>query len=320
MPERNSSIDQIVGSLPDEDKENLLQQFATKFETQSPRNEQFEGLLEFEIDISPEQSQIIDLENTITNQLCQHFGIATIDITPDKFHVIDSAHWPRNYNEAGVHFPLDQSIYMQEPSSLLKFAAVSLHEMIHFKSYNSIQADNQETMKEFRSGLSMNSRSGGQRFLNNLNEGIIEDATKVVMQRVIMKDPVFAEEIKQTEQTKQNYAHLKDANGQPALESSEIYRVNIVPTSDGGFDSYTERFTYNNQRLAYINLLGKLAEKNKEGIERQEIGLMFLRAVMQGNMLPVAKLIDHTFGQGTFRRIATLDENLDELLKFIESL
>jgi hypothetical protein len=42
--------------------------------------------------------------------------------------------------------------------------------------------------------------------------------------------------------------------------------------------------------------------------------------MMTGDILPVGRLIDRTFGRGTLRQIGELDSDIDKQEKFVKSL
>jgi len=52
----------------------------------------------------------------------------------------------------------------------------------------------------------------------------------------------------------------------------------------------------------------------------EEVFEAFARGMMTGNPLEIGRLVDGTFGKGTFRKIGEMDEDVDEQLKYVESL
>ncbi|MFZ1626673.1 MAG: hypothetical protein WAT81_02600 [Candidatus Moraniibacteriota bacterium] len=82
----------------------------------------------------------------------------------------------------------------------------------------------------------------------------------------------------------------------------------------------TESFTYVPERRILVSLIEKLMQKNQgEFTDRDELFDMFAAAMLTGNILPIGKLIDRSFGAGTFRAIGEI-ENMAELNSYVQSL
>jgi hypothetical protein len=68
-------------------------------------------------------------------------------------------------------------------------------------------------------------------------------------------------------------------------------------------------------------LLDKLYEKNTDQFSnREEVFNVFAKAMLTGNILPLGRLVDGTFGRGTLRKIGELDHDVQALEEFVESL
>jgi hypothetical protein len=67
-------------------------------------------------------------------------------------------------------------------------------------------------------------------------------------------------------------------------------------------------------------LIQKLFRRNSQFKDASEIYDLFRRGMMTGDILPLGRLIDRTFGKGTLRRIGELDSDIDAQEKFIKSL
>jgi hypothetical protein len=68
-------------------------------------------------------------------------------------------------------------------------------------------------------------------------------------------------------------------------------------------------------------LIDKILERNSEKFQdREEIFEIFAKGMMTGNILPVGRLIERTFGNGTLRRIGELDQDIQAQKEFVNSL
>ncbi len=82
-------------------------------------------------------------------------------------------------------------------------------------------------------------------------------------------------------------------------------------------------FPYPVQRKALVALITKIAEKRE--MKAYDVFKVFCSAMCSGNIIPLGRLIDNTFGVGTFRALASVDNALTDaaakrLKQFIDHL
>lgn len=83
----------------------------------------------------------------------------------------------------------------------------------------------------------------------------------------------------------------------------------------------TESFAYQQERKILNTLVDKIFERNPEKFQdREEVFEVFAKGMMNGNILPVGRLIEKTFGNGTLRRIGKLDQDMKAQENFINAL
>jgi hypothetical protein len=81
------------------------------------------------------------------------------------------------------------------------------------------------------------------------------------------------------------------------------------------------KYSYRRPRKIYATLYDKLYAANKaEFNNADEVKDLAVKAVLTGNILPLGKLIDKTFGKGTFRAIGEADADIEKLEQFIGAL
>src|SRR3989338_4959424 len=71
-------------------------------------------------------------------------------------------------------------------------------------------------------------------------------------------------------------------------------------------------YSYTNERAGFASLVELLYEKNKNEFDSYEdVFKLFSQAMFKGHLLPIARLIEKTFGKGSFRTIGqkTKDES-----------
>jgi hypothetical protein len=71
---------------------------------------------------------------------------------------------------------------------------------------------------------------------------------------------------------------------------------------DGNAKYVAITHSYNDDRIIFHQLLNQLFVKNKDTFDSEEqIFNLFAKATLTGKLLPVARLIEKTFGKGSFR-------------------
>ena len=323
MEEENKhSIKKVVGVSKDIETA-ALSNFEDKFENQPTYS--------YEKEKTPEDIEIISLVNQATNDIMQKYGWKSVDIPSDNIHIIDYKKWKDEYGDAR-YLNFDQAIIMQEQPYKVLFAKKLFHEMIHFKSYNAVQAVNEKTPypEDYRKGLVIHSRDGKKDYLNNLNEAIIEEITKMNINK-LLETPVFNDEMNGYNKIKTANINMASYSGL-ALFDDETYFAEIINNRPKWLKSilpqlkqkeqiHAIQFTYKEERSILHTLISKLEQKQSDNhINTDEIFEIFAKATTTGNILPMARIIDSTFGHGALRHIGELDDNINEQKKFVESL
>lgn len=203
--------------------------------------------------------------------------------------------------------------------------------MVHFKSYNAVQvtsAANPE-VREYRVGLVVHARDGHAQYFNNLNEAVTEEITKEIIETV--EHPLLQGNVAQTERVRSQYPHATDPSGKPFFDDDTFYarladettlkdRAGRVFGKERSRALAGEGFGYRRERDTLRQLIEKLFRRNSQFKDVSEIHDLFRRGMMTGDILPLGRLIDRTFGKGTLRRIGELDSDIDAQEKFIKSL
>lgn len=326
--ERFSSFERVIGNIPDNEKEQILQEKGERFD-----NQIFEELKGKEREKTPEELKIISLANEATNEIRQKYGLENFDIPPENIHVINEESWPKNRGTAFYNSAL-QSIASREQPSNITFMKKIFHEMLHFKSYNALQVTGGENpeLDEYRVGLTVHTRDGKRMNFVNLNEAVTEEMTKRFTLK-LLDNVLFAEEVKRTKDLVTRYPRAITGSGEPLFDDDTFYAEvesrkswgEAVGRLFGAQEKIrkitTEGFTYQSERRILNTLIDKILESNPEKFQdREEVFEVFTKGMMTGNILSVGRLIEKTFGSGTFRRIGELDQDIRTQEKFVNSL
>jgi hypothetical protein len=322
-----SSFERIVGNVPDVEKERIMQTMEDRFDDQ-----EFKDLIDKEREKTSEELQIINLANQVTNELLKRYGLDNFDIPPQNIHIIKEDEWPRDEKGSAVYISSFQGIATREQDSNIVFLKKAIHEMLHFKSYNAAQVTKSENpeVAEYRVGLVVHTRDGQTMYFKNLNEATTEEITKELI-RKLPSENLIKEEIHQTQDLSSRYSDAVTASGQPLFGDDVCYaklsdkttvkdKIGRVFGVERSRKIYVDQFSYGKERLILHKLSAKLFKGNPQFHTEEEVIEFFKKCMITGNILPLGRLIDGTFGKGTLRKIGELDSDVEAQEKFVDSL
>lgn len=318
-----SSFERVVGRMPDTEKEHVLRRASFAFQDQETG---FSGKEERRK--TPAESEILALVNAKSDEIRRHYGLPDFDIPEKNIHVIRAKKWTAK-DDAGCFFPLTQAIRIPEEPTRLGFMKTALHEMIHFKSYASLQESGYD-INEYRMGLVTHKRDGDREFFRNINEAVTEELARRYSKELSGHD-LFKKERSLTEMTKSRYPDARTASGIPLFDEQTYYAApkkrGLREFLDTGFEGWntvtinTRHYSYEQEREALNILIDKLFEANRQRFrDRDEVFDIFANAMLSGHMHALGRLIDRTFGAGTFRKLGESGEDTTKLEKLIDSL
>ncbi|MSU54784.1 MAG: hypothetical protein EXS48_03080 [Candidatus Staskawiczbacteria bacterium] len=328
MPEKFSSIDRVVGDINETEKERILSEQGERFDDQI-----FEELKDSEREKTKEELKIISLVNEVTNRVRRKYDAGDFNIPPANIHIIEDEKWPREKSNAFFKSNV-QGIALREKPSNITFMKTVFHEMLHFKSYGALQMTNEENpeLDEYRMGLTVRTRDGKIMYFKNLNEAITEEMTAKYA-RQLLNNPLFTKDIEQTEKITRENPYATSVSGgtlfnfntfYAQIESKKSWRETVGQLL--GFQKksiriLTEQFGYNQERAVLNVLINKIFERNQDKFKNKaEVFEVFEKGMITGNILPMGRLIENTFSNGTLRKIGELDENIEAQKDFVNSL
>jgi len=326
--EKSSSFERVVGNISESEKEQILRDKGERFDDQV-----FEDLKDKEREKTSEELKIISLVNVATNEIRQKYGLESFDISPDNIHVVTEETWPREKSVAFYNSML-QGVALREQPAKIVFMKKVFHEMLHFKSYNALQVTSGENpeLNKYRAGLTIHTRDGKRMYFMNLNEAIIEEMTKEFATK-LFDDSLFTKEVKQTKDIIARYPRAVTSSGEPLFDEDTFYAEidskkswgeavgRLFGMKEKSKKIITESFTYQSERRTLDTLIDRVFEKNPNKFQdRKEVFEVFAKGMMTGDILPMGRLIERTFGNGTLRRIGELDQDIQAQEEFVNSL
>ncbi len=313
-----AAMDKIIGSeLTPTERQTVQDIFDRKFTEQ-----EVEEVRHNEIEKTPEQIQVIECVNQLTDQLRVKFGLDPFLIPANNIHIIpreilekrtplrpeiDAAH--------AVFDPGDQAIYLTQglwERSKLLFAESLFHEMVHFKSHNAIQihkADERLGAYGYRAGFEIYRRDNSRVYFHPLNEGLTEELAKRFALELSNNDTLLGPEVSEKNGLCEKY------DVAPEMANELLFLRTYPDGKIGG-----QKFTYGLERQALGQLVDKILKKNSDQFSSpDEVLDLFVRGAIPGDVMPIGRIVDESFGKGSFRKIGEATTG-EELLQVVQSL
>lgn len=303
VSEKKSSIQSYVGKeTPGLTKELARKLLEEQFETQERLDK------EGEREKTPEDIQIINLANQATNKVIESYGFTPWDVPEKNTHLIQGEFW-KNKSNGGSCTLLHQGILIRDYGSKMVEASLVFHEMLHFKSYGSVEL-RVGKIEQLRTGLETRTRPERKKAFEFLNEAVISELqSRFIL--TLKEMPLFAEEAEETKSTIAASNKLQKHEG----------AYYAVPNHDRTGYIVADVKHYKPQRDVLFLLMQKIQERNETDFKSTEdVFKVFVRGLFTPNLLAVGKLIDTTFGVGTFRHLASIEGGLKVLSEYVQSL
>ncbi len=307
----------IIGGTP-EQKEGAVDELNQRLDTQSWA---FEKWKDAEVPKTPEVRHFIEIVNKAVKEVLHTYGVEVDVIPTDTVHVIKGETWPERLGDAGAFFSLvDQCVVIPDNRRPIQTAMFLAHEFFHFHSHQAAQFMKDGLATNYRVGVSVTSRDGQTTFFEELNEAITETLARECFYTEDFQTN-FAEEIKETKRTITEHPNaLDDGNGKPLFNDQTYYATIGGPSGEGSVRIFTEQFVYQNEREAFELLCEKLYERNTDQYNSpNELKKIFVQAAFTGKLLEIGKIVEKTFGNGVFRKLAEAESG-QHFLDFVRSL
>ena len=323
------------GNLDEEKKKYLSEEIGKRFKegNMTEFSEEFiEEINTAEYDKRSYEIDFINAANQIINKILENYGLEAFNIPVKNIHILPEGiigKVSRGNLDNTAFYDMRRQIIVLDASknrfSPLETARHILHEMLHMKGFISYDVANDETMGD--RGYKQNVRRAGfmtygsfkkseqGMFYENfrgINEAIVSELEYAHTGRVVMvsDSPEVKDELKRlnsdkTKNDKINFA--KKYN----LKPEEITWID-----EGG--NHAQREVYRAHRKVLHYLAKETAED--EGKMEEEVLDVFFKAHFDGNIMPVARLVENSFGPNSFRDLGMMDDTEMSARRMLDSL
>lgn len=257
--------------------------------------------------------------NQLLNEISKELNLPTFDIPEANIYSVPKSLYQEidgrgNTDSDGFTAYQEQAIVLNSESLDHAYSRITvlLHEMIHLKGFVSLETDETETELR-RGGLKIRSsikkKREHQRNLRHfigLNEAVVSELEKRIFPKVIERNPHLAHEreVLKSERGKAGLAHAMKKEHLPEDEFAYAYAKGDSPKEDG-WEGYM--FPYHHQRMVLSYILEAIQKTYPEEFPtRDDVFRIFLMAHFGGQLKPLARVIEDTFGTGSFRMVGTM--------------
>lgn len=274
--------------------------------------EQKELLKVAEVPKSASELILLDFVNQETSRLMADTGIDPYNIPVDNIHIIKSDFYKKKFGSdlsLGRAYFRHQTIILSDRhrGNPIYFGLLTFHELLHLKGHFSIEVEKElGRLSEYREGVTVNSsilsqkkKEGHQHFLG-LHEAIVSEAEKQFLP-TLLNHPLLKTQKQWLESTegKSKKRKLAETTHMP---EDEIFWVS------GDKENKLMNFDYKPQRDTLNYICDEIVKQFPEKFQNSgEVFKVFLKAHFSGQLLEIGRLVDQTFGSGSFRILGNME-------------
>ena len=216
----------------------------------------------------------------------------------------------------GLYLPRIQQIAIllenYSANEKLRFVQILIHEMIHANAFTSVQKvkegglqltknDQVVNLGSRRTGFEINSIKTGKRLFYEINEAITTELAIRFDRNYFSQFPDLKQEYEEREKEIEGVAKRSGKKKDEILISRLEHRPK---DKKGGHEVVLRTYSYHEERERLKKLISDLWEKNKNEFKSPEdVFTLFAKAALSGRILPIARLIEKTYGKGSFKKI-----------------
>lgn len=245
---------------------------------------------------TPEQIEIIEFLDRETNKIAEEFNGEALNVPPKNIHIINTAEFAAYLRKADpklekvpdalivkegdARFSINLQGIVTAHGDLDLFAITRIlaHEMFHCKSFQSLRIDvdleKRPRAISRRAGLAITKRADFKKnMLTDLNEAITEYLVRRMMEGLSANRSLLPDALKE---------RTRDLNKEEFVDS--LYRP-----------------SYTLEQIRLVTIMDEIINKHPNEFKtREDVLRVFGEAYFKGGLIKLSKLIDKTFGKGSF--------------------
>lgn len=332
----------IVGGAPKEEKEAVKGKFENLLSDHYLTLREIllkEGMTELELmelaraeyPKTEQELNIIDFANEEINKLMEEAGIVSYNIPKENFHILPPESYKKimgKYGSGAAVADMQAIILNAERirTNLIDFGMTVFHELMHLKGHFSLEVkkedDEKINKKIFRQGVEVFSaiKSDKQfkkhKHFYGLHEAIVAKQEKNFLQKFI--NQTFLKKEKEQFLSDEFQKNKKEIIKEKNIAEEDIYYAWI---SKDNKQKEWGVIGYHQQREVLDYIMEEIKKDNSDQFQNNdEVFKEFLKAHFTGQLLPIARLVEKTFGNNSFRLFGNMANDPDSAILTFESL
>jgi hypothetical protein len=304
-----SSINKIVGGTEAEQKK-VLGQLGYEMQTDSFKDFEYNGKFYWADEFEREKTEgeigmISDVLGKIEEFMKEMGSSKSLKIRPEQIRVLDREKAKKErFPLAHFYNQEEQCIFVYDLGDSLANMQGVTHEAIHMHSFQSMEITRGKWAITRRLGLGVKVKGEDFFYFDEINEALTEELAIRFDRKYFKLVPGLEKEIKERQDFCDSY--LKGDPNEKALSEEIAYIV----TDPNTLEKVAVPHSYPNERSRLNDLINDIFEKNKEesgGVfkSEDEVFVLFVEATTSGKMLKLSRIIEKTYGKGSFRKLGS---------------
>jgi len=287
-----------------------------------------EMFIQFERPKSEKELAVIQLADKETSQLMQEAGVEPYSVPFENFHIVSPDIYKKLFDADTVaaSFCVKQGIIFNDErfrNNPVYLGISAFHELLHLKGHLSIEVEEEESASKIHGSLyrhGVTAYSSQQTINKNqfhfhfsgLHEAIVSEAEKQFLPKLLDLPELALEKRWLNSET------AKNLKKKIAIEKG-IPEEDIIWVNEDGSDY--EDFSYRAQRKVLKYVCEEIKKQYPEQFkDSSEVYKLFLKVHFTGQLLPIARLMEKTFGEGSFRLLGNMETSNESGILHLESL
>lgn len=322
----------VIGNATEEQKERLVKEIHSNLDKGGGLTEKdLELLKRAEQEKTEKELILIRFADQEISRLMEELGLKPYSIPSDNYHLLSSEFYYKYFgknNNATAKIPqqgimFDAGTFRDKP---VFFGSVAIHETLHLKSHLSMElneAEGELAPTPYREGVGIKAlqRDGFHgnyhEHFSGLHEAIVAETQKKLFDKMLSLPELAAEK---------TWLESKDAQTKKAAvaKRKKLPEDTIIWVGESEDEKDWEMISYVTQRQVLNYICEEISKNLPEKYPTpEEVYKEFLKAQFTGHLTSIARIIEGTFGEGSFRilgEMKTTKTSGEECLKKLEDL
>lgn len=317
----------IIGNADDDTRVQLEQEILKNLNTKGGLNKaDLEKLKDFEIEKTEKELVLIHFADQEISHLMKEAGVEPYSVPSDNYRLFSSdlydKYFSKNSNatarldKQGVIFNADN--FRNKP---VYFGSVATHEMVHLKSHLSMELNNDGAPRAtpYREGVSIKAlqRDGFNgnyhEHFSGLHEAIVSETQKRLFGKMLNLPELQQEKLwlesKEAQIKKENLANKKGWK-----------EDNIIWVGKNNDEDW-EMLSYMTQREVLSYICNEISNDDQEKYSTPDaVYKEFLKAQFTGHLTTIARIVEKSFGEGSFRILGDMKTTKSSGLEYLKKM